>query len=132
MAVSRLFVLLLAAALAGCGVRASAEEDTTQRRQLDLITAEEIQAAERTDALQIVTALRPQWLRGRGTDTANPAARTRVVVYMDGIRMGPAESLASISASTVASIQYLDGQRATSRFGLDHGSGAILVTTRGR
>jgi hypothetical protein len=105
----------------------SAENGTGgPRASQDILTTEEIRASSDTNAYQLIERLRPQWFRMRAS-ADNP-----VVVYVDGSRRGGREQLQSISTSTIARVQYLSGAAATTRFGLDHGSGAILITTTGR
>jgi hypothetical protein len=81
-------------------------------------------------AYDLILKLRPQFLRNRGatsfrnTDSGEPA------VYLDGVRYGKPESLKQISADQVQSVQFLSAADATTRFGTDNASGAILIQTR--
>jgi hypothetical protein len=93
-----------------------------------LIAAEEIRAAGYTDAFRVVESLRPQWLRTRGPTSLSP--RETVKVYLDGSLLGGPEQLQHITTSSIASIRFFDGNEATQRWGLDHGQGAIVVSTR--
>jgi hypothetical protein len=97
-------------------------------RDRNLISGEEVETSTTSNALQLVQALHPQWLRGHGQDSFQRP--TSVVVYQDGMRMGGADVLRNISRQSVAEIRYLNGIEAGQRWGMDHGSGAILVTTR--
>ena len=99
-----------------------------QRPDRNLITAADVQAHTAANALQLVQSLHPQWLRAHGVDSFRRP--TSVIVYQDGMRMGGAEALRRITTGTIAEIRFLSGIEASERWGLDHGSGAILVTTR--
>jgi hypothetical protein len=103
------------------------QDGSGPRTSRDVITQEEINAASESNALMLIERLRPQWFRMRaaGADAA-------VVVYVDGSRRGGAEQLRGIATGNMVRAQFLSGSEATTRFGLDHGSGAILITTTGR
>jgi hypothetical protein len=90
--------------------------------------AEELRASGYQDAFSAVQALRPQWLWTRGTTSINQAETVKV--YLDGSLMGGVEQLRQIPVRSIASIRHLDGLEATNRWGLDHGLGAIMVSTR--
>jgi len=53
-----------------------------------------------------------------------------IKVYLDGSLMGGPEQLRQIQVRSISSIRFLDGLEATNRWGLDHGLGAIVVSTR--
>jgi hypothetical protein len=53
-----------------------------------------------------------------------------VKVYLDGSLMGGLDQLKAISVRSIASIRFLDGLEASNRWGLNHGMGAIVVSTR--
>jgi hypothetical protein len=50
-------------------------------------------------------------------------------VYLDGVRMGGIDQLRTIDVRPVTYIRFFDGIAATARWGLDHGAGAIYVST---
>jgi hypothetical protein len=55
-----------------------------------------------------------------------------IVVYVDGVQLGPKEGLRSISASAVKTMQYYDGARAATVLhlvGSEPIAGAIVITT---
>jgi len=92
------------------------------------LTAEEMEASGYTDAFTVVQALRPLWLSTRGTSTINQ--QESVKIYMDGNLLGGPDQLRGIPIRSIASMRFLDGLEATNRWGLDHGLGAIVVSTR--
>jgi hypothetical protein len=49
---------------------------------------------------------------------------------MDDLRLGGLDQLKQIMPAAVESVQFLTGLEATQRWGLDHGHGAIVVTSR--
>jgi hypothetical protein len=119
-------ILAFAAILAGCGAGSGTRAEDRQNPRL--ITAAEMEAAGYTDAFSVVQALRPQWLWTRGTTTVN--LQESIKVYLDGSLMGGPEQLRQIQVRSITSIRFLDGLEATNRWGLDHGLGAIVVSTR--
>jgi hypothetical protein len=125
----RLLLTLVLALLAAAPLAAQDEGKPKVKKHPDLITAAEI--AERADLQNVyeaVNRLRPIWLRVRsaGSPDRGPAP---IVVYVDGVRMGDLSALQQMPASYVVEIRHLSGNDATTRYGIDHGSGAILVTT---
>ena len=93
----------------------------------NVITAEEMRAVGLPDAFRVVQSLRPQWLRPRGSTSL---ARETIKVYLDGSLLGGPDQLQQIAVSSISSIRFFDGNEATQRWGLDHGPGAIVVSTR--
>jgi hypothetical protein len=98
-------------------------------RDRNLLAPEDWAGRNENDALALVRALRPAWLRGARGASSNAEAAP-VVVYRDGVKMGNASELRSISTVQIREIRYLDAMAATQRFGMDHAGGAILVTTQ--
>ena len=81
-------------------------------------------------AFDAVRRLRPAWLRGRGPLSVEMQSQTSVRVYVDGMLRGTAGELKDIPTPNVLSIRFLSAPEATTRFGLDHVNGAIMVTMR--
>jgi hypothetical protein len=101
------------------------------RRDPDLITTAEIQAASVNDALDLVMRLRPRWLRGHaGTTTMSGAAADPVIVYVNGSRLGIARELRAIKAESISEMRFIRSEDAVMRYGVGHSSGVILVTPR--
>jgi hypothetical protein len=116
------FLLVLAACAAVPSQRGTSAADR------NVITAEEMRAVGLPDAFRVVQSLRPQWLRPRGSTSLG--RETTIKVYLDGSLLGGPDQLQQIAASSISSIRFLDGNEATQRWGLDHGQGAIVVSTR--
>jgi hypothetical protein len=101
------------------------------RRDPDLITEAEVQAASVNDAYDLVTRLRPRWLRGHaGTTEMNGAPADPVIVYVNGTRLGVARELRAIRAESVREMRFIRSEDAVMRYGVGHSSGVILVTPR--
>lgn len=127
--IARLTVMVVVLGLAGAACSTRSDSGST-RSNAKVITTAEMQASGHQDAYSLVQTLRPQWLRVRGTSSFN--LTETVQVYLDGSRMGGPEQLRQISTHSISSLRYLDGLEATQRFGLDHGAGAIVISTRER
>ncbi len=121
-------VLGLALIPAGCATTGGGDRERTRVDQRRL-SYEELREREHRTAFDVVQSLRPLWIRQRGQlSVTNPAAG-EVSVYLDGTRLGGADSLHQVPAGQVSSMQYLNATEATTRFGTGHAGGAILVVT---
>lgn len=81
-------------------------------------------------AYDLVAHLRPEYLRSRGTNSFRDTTPLTAVVYIDDLKYGSVEQMKNLSAERVFQVRYLSAADATTRFGMDHGGGAILITTR--
>lgn len=131
--------LLSLALVIGFAVPAAGQDSTkTQKRKRDpnVITLEEIDAirTELSNAHEIVSRLRPQYLRGRGANSFGNAQGGRRIplarVVLDGSPYGEVTALSQISAMVVREIRYLSSGDASIKFGTGYDGGAILVSTR--
>jgi len=122
--ISLLSSVLLAVALSGCAARNSAGRATDR----NVLNTSEIRTSGFTDAYTLVKSLRPLWLNQRGTTSFSGSEPVKV--YLDGSLMGGPDALAQITCASISSLRFMNGLEASSRWGLDHGSGAILVSTR--
>lgn len=96
----------------------------------NLITADEIERSNATNAYEAVERLRPAFLRTRGSQSIQNQNPPTPMIYIDGMRYGPLSTLSSVPAISIISIQYLDALEATQRFGFGNDGGAIIVTTK--
>jgi hypothetical protein len=118
-----------AAALLILGAACSASTNPRPSgRSQSIISTEELQSSTYPNAFEVVQALRPQWLRTRGATSTSQDEYVRV--YLDDSLVGAPEQLKSISTRSIASMRFFDGVAATQRWGLNHGQGAIVVSTR--
>lgn len=98
------------------------------RRDRNRLTREDLAARTESDLLALLQGARPAWLRPRGQVSISHQSE-QVWVYRDGIRVGGVQVLEQMRPGEVRAIEFLPGHEATQRFGLDHGAGAILVTS---
>jgi hypothetical protein len=114
-----------------------------ERRRL--IARAEVERTTTTSAFEMIQSLRPQWMRGHGSDRVraslvetrdgyamNLSDESPIIVYVDGRRMGTLEALRSIPHGDIERVEYFDGLEAQQRFGRNHSQGAINVITRRR
>jgi hypothetical protein len=99
------------------------------RTDRNLISAQDISGHPSANAYELVRALHPQWLRGRG-QTSLTLSGGGVRVYQDGQPVGGAEALRRITSESIGELRFVDSREAVLRWGADDGGGAILVTTR--
>lgn len=96
------------------------------------ITLAEIQTLPAArNALEVIQSLRPNFLIPRPSGSLRNPTPVSIKVYVDGVPRGGPEALVVIPANLLVEIQYLKGTDATTRFGINHESGAILVKTSG-
>ena len=102
-----------------------------QRTRADLITREEIERTNYSNAYEVVEALRNNWLLPRGTDTflGKPG---EVRVRLDNSEFGGVERLREIPATNIAYLRFVDPVDAAGRWGIGYGHGAIHVVLRTR
>lgn len=122
--------LLLVLLLTAC---ASSGERSERRSGGDVLTGEEIaEAGDRiSTALEAIEHLRPSFLRTRPSGTLSGSSDP-VRVYVDGMDWGDARSLSRLRATQVVRIRFIRPRDAQIRYGMNHSSGALEVTTRGR
>lgn len=116
--------VFLAVALALAGGCGSARQDpmaTTPRQRPDMLTAQEV--AHYANALEAIRTLRGQWLSRQSHLRRSPG------VFVDGSLTPGLNTLAQYPADKIKEIRFLPGIEASTRFGSEHGAGAILVTT---
>ena len=125
-----LSVIALFLVVSACGGGPAPSGGLGLRRTL--LTAEEIGMAKggAWNAYDVISRLRPEFLRSRGRSSLNTEELTTAVVYVDDMRFGELASLKTITADQILLIEYINAADATTRFGTDHVGGAILITTR--
>lgn len=114
-----LFMSIVVAACSSSGTRSASGSRHT-------ITAEEIAAARGGTAWEVVSELRPEFLRPQrsGSTASSP------VVYLDGSRLGDLDRLRTIGVSSIDRIQFINATDATTRWGTGHMGGVILLHSR--
>lgn len=118
-----------ASALTATGTaRASGAERAAAGARRNVLTPEGWAPSDNGDAYAMLSRNRPAWLRTR--ERIRVGVPSVVVVYLNGNRLGGVETLRQIQTSGITRIEYMNGIDATTRFGTNHGAGAILITTR--
>jgi hypothetical protein len=117
--------------------RPAAPTATDRRRR---IGREEVANTRVSTAFDLVQALRPQWLRARGSDALRIVTRadanwvadeSPIIVYQDGRVLGPGvELLRSIPHTSIEHVEYFDAAEAQQRWGVGHPQGAIHVISK--
>jgi len=99
------------------------------RRNLNLISYEEVRNAHVADAMELIHNLRPSWLRTpRGATSLTN--HVDVAVFKDGTRMGSRESLSLIPITVIRTVRFYSAVDARQKFGGDSSTGAIEITSR--
>lgn len=122
------FVLLLA--LAACG--GPPHGGTAPTLSPDVIGLDEIDASSAANAYDLISQVRPNWLRGRGTPSIRNSQVQLPVVYLEDRRQGGLEVLRGLHTAGVAELRYINATTATTRFGNGHAGGVIQVVPRRR
>lgn len=97
----------------------------------DVLTAAEIVTSKVTDVYQAVLQLRPEFLRKRTISMAAVPAYNApgVLVFLDDMEFGGAESMRNIPLQRVRTIRYLTPTEASLRWGGQYPAGVIHVST---
>ncbi|HEX2191492.1 MAG TPA: hypothetical protein VHG51_21450, partial [Longimicrobiaceae bacterium] len=116
-----------------------------RRQEQQVITLEQIQAANVGNVYEVVQSLHPEWLRVRGLQSGSEATTIQgganqptivtpglptIIAYLDNSRLGGVEALRLIAAADAESVQFLNPSQATYRWGTGHHHGAIVVNSR--
>ena len=117
---------LIVVAITGCTARGEGGHAGSS----SVLTRAEIEESSYSNAMDLIQAERPQWLRIRGA----PSIETPqyIVVYVDGIRRGTREALRRIPVANIEEMRHLTGREAQFKYGTDNALGAIEIITRSR
>jgi hypothetical protein len=131
----RLVLALATVAIAlPAGLAAQDSSSTPEKKRLSrdpqLIRQDEIDAqSDARNALELIRRLRPFWIRNRGQSSIN-LGTAEPVVYVNNTKMGSPSVLQQYSTTSIREIRQLRGSDASTRFGIGHENGAILLTLR--
>jgi outer membrane cobalamin receptor len=103
------------------------KQDSSDR---NVITAEEIEAANANTAYDVIVKLHANFLHSRGPNSIVLKEKKEPTVYLDQVEYGPIASLRSIPASNIAEIRFINGWDAMTKYGSDHVAGVIQIYTR--
>lgn len=118
-------VAFLAGAL-GCSRAMNGADDHPR----NVITSDEIQAANASTAYDLVAKFRANFLRSRGQNSVLLKEPKEPTVFLDNVEYGTVASLRQIPASTISEIRFIEGWDAMSKYGSNHVSGVIQIYTR--
>ena len=121
-------IIALALVMASCS---SARTGSATSRFSNVVTTEELADVDYMNGLEALRRLRPNWLRVRGQATFSRQASAGIRLYVDGRRRNDIFELERIQTSDISEMRFLTGREATTRYGTDHGDGAILIETKG-
>ena len=121
--------LVLVAACSSAATKSSTAA-AAPRGSRDLISRAQIDQMSVQDAYEIVSRMRPEYLREqRGPSSVNRGA-VLAVVYIDGVRRGGPEALRGLRPGEVEEIRFMTATDATTRYGTDHAAGVIEIKSR--
>jgi hypothetical protein len=127
----RIALLVLAVTLLATPARAQDRGDRNKLTQVEIAEA----GSSIMTAREAVRILRPQWLnppRGRNASSDMLGAgggSPTVILYIDDKRQPDLETLATVPASRILEMKYLDQNRAVLLRGPGHENGVIEITT---
>ena len=122
--------VLTAVAVAAMAWGCAGRGGQTTRGSSDVLTAAEIEPMASRDLLTVIERLRPRWVH-QARLVVTTSGPQPVTVIVDGLRQeGSIEVLRGYAAADVEEVQFLDARDATTRYGLDMMSGALVVTLK--
>lgn len=116
-------ILLVTAGCAGM-----AGDGSVSSGGMDMIQREEVLAANRGSAYEVIEVLRPQWLRMRSEQSV--LGEDGILVYVDNVRYGDLDSLRGVNARDIFQVQRFNATAASQRWGPGHSQGVISISTR--
>lgn len=126
MSIKAFYVLVLAVVIS-C---ASGGGTSYTRRDSSLITEQELSVAQESNAYDLVSKLRPNFLKTRGRSSINAATEDRAVVFLDGQFYGDLTALRNLVPGLIREIRYIPGTDAVVRYGMQYGNGIIDVRSK--
>ena len=101
-------------------------------RDYNVIRQNEITAQNGTNAWDLITHVRPSYLKTRGRSSINNSSVSTeyASVFMDGQYFGDLTSLRNIPTMNIREIRYLPSNESVTRYGMQYGSGVIEIRTR--
>lgn len=101
-----------------------------------LLTRDQMEEGRFLNVFDAVQSIHSNWMRVRGPTSFDTTKNDRtglsrdiVRVYLDNTFLGDTSKLHQIPVRSVLWVRHYDGVTATARWGLDHGSGVIYVST---
>jgi hypothetical protein len=127
----RALSILAAATVMACATAGAGGSGTTvDANSPNVITGDQITASAQTNAYDVVSRLRPNFLKSRGRTTVYGQGSDYATVFLDGQSYGDLSSLRNIAASQISSIHFIRGTDAVTTHGMQYGAGVIDVRTK--
>ena len=129
------YLLVAAALLSACASSTQGTSSTsanTRESTADYITSIEVAATPVANVYDLISRLRPQWLRTQPGSIRGNTRSQVIAVYLDDARIGDVGTLRTLSTSGVKTLRYYDATRAATVLrdpGSDPIAGAIVITT---
>jgi hypothetical protein len=127
---TRRFLVLCLAPLATLSATACASMKHVDGADRNVITADQIAAANAETAYDLIAKYRANFLHSRGPNSILLKQPKEPTVYLDNVEFGAISSLRSIQASNIAEIRFIEGWDAMTKYGSDHVAGVIQIYTR--
>src|SRR5689334_4854326 len=122
--------VLAVAALVGC---ASAGATSHPAKDYNVITSNEITAQNGVNAYEVISHLRPQYLKTRGRPTNQQApsvANDYAAVFIDSQFYGDLNRPRNIPSINIIELHYLPANEAVTRYGMQYRNRVIDIRTR--
>jgi hypothetical protein len=123
------FLVLGAVAVMACA-SAGGGGTTVDANSPNVITGDQIAASAQTNAYDVVSRLRPNFLKSRGRTTVYGQGSDYATVFLDGQSYGDLSSMRNIAASQISSIHFIRGTDAVTTHGMQYGAGVIDIRTK--
>jgi hypothetical protein len=96
----------------------------------NIITQEEIDAADASNVYEIIARLHGNYLSDRGRVSLRSNVHSRAVVFLNDQEYGIPETMRNIPPGRVSEIRFFPGTDALARFGAQYGGGVIQLISR--
>lgn len=126
MSVRPFYLIALAAAL-GC---ATTSGTAGAGGRGNIITEQELAAANVSNAYEAVERLRPNFLRSRGPSSLRTDVTSLPTVYVGRQKYGDATALRQIPINTISQIRFYTASEASISYGMDNPNGVIEITLK--
>lgn len=114
-----------------CGSGGMSTAGTGSPGRGNVITAEQMIAANAQTAYDAVQKLRPAWFSTRGPEAITRSEPDVASVFLGGNRIGDIEALRNLRPDDVKELRYYEAGEAGARFGMGHSRGVIEVIMKG-
>ena len=120
-------VALVLMAAAACHPHAGVEQGPAAS---NVITFDEIAAANASNVYDLIVRIRPEYLRDRGAVSILTKKRARATVFLNDQEYGELETMRNFPVDRIGEVHYFSGSDAVARFGSQYGGGVIQLISR--